>query len=60
MNINNDFEREHLLDYMYILEKQKEMEQEWWEWEHRKAAQIVVIKPEEHENNIQSPKTTAQ
>ena len=60
MNIESDFEREHLMEYMYILEKQKEIEQEWWEWEHRKPAQIIVIKPEEHENNIQPSKTTTQ
>lgn len=58
--INSDYEREHLLDYMYIVERQKQIEQEWWEWEHRKPAQVVLIKPEENEINIQSFETTTE
>lgn len=57
--INSDFEREHLLDYMYIVERQKQIEQEWWEWEHRKPAVInIVIEKKEHEDNIEPFRTT--
>ena len=57
--IQSDYEREHLLDTMYQVEKQKQIEQEWWEWENRQPALILVIKEKgEHENNIEPFRTT--
>lgn len=57
--IQSDYEREHLLDTMYQLEKQKQIEQEWWEWENRKPAIInVVIEKKKHESDIEQITTT--
>jgi prephenate dehydrogenase len=51
--IIEDWERESLKDQIYILEMQKEMEEAWQEWEHinRQPAKIIVVKPEEHDEN---------
>ena len=56
--MNEDLEREYMTDVMYQMERQKQIEQEYWEWEHRKPALIVVIKKEEHEHNIKSTRAT--
>lgn len=56
--MNEDLEREYMTDVMYQMERQKQIEQEYWEWEHRKPALIVVIKKEEHEHNIKPTRTT--
>ena len=59
MTLKIDFEREHLHDYMYQLERQKQIEQEYWEWEHRKPAIInVIIEKKEHESNIEPFRAT--
>ena len=48
---HSDYERENLLDIMYLIEKQKQIEQEYWQWEHRKPAiiEVVIDKKEEYE-----------
>jgi hypothetical protein len=56
-----DFERAHLKDQMYLEEYQKEIEEEWqkWEEEHPSPAKIVVLKPfktKKHEQRDQSTK----
>jgi hypothetical protein len=59
--IHSDYEREDMLDIMYLVERQKQIEQEYWEWEHRKPAVIKVVidkKEEEHENNPEQIRTT--
>lgn len=57
--VNSDFEREHLLDTIYQVERQKQIEQEWWEWEHRKPAIInVIIEKKENENHPEQITTT--
>lgn len=55
---HSDYEREDLLDIMYLVEKQKQIEQEWWEWEHKKPALIIVTKTKKDEHNIKSIRTT--
>lgn len=57
---HSDYERENLLDIMYLIEKQKQIEQEYWEWEHRKPAiiEVVIDKKEEYENNPEQIRTT--
>lgn len=44
---NEDLERIHLLDQMYLIESEKLMEEEWQKWEDQQAreAKIVVIYP---------------
>lgn len=56
--MNEDLEREYMTDVMYQMERQKQIEQEYWEWEHRKPALIVVIKKEEHEDKSKQTRTT--
>ena len=57
--IQSDFEREHLLDIMYQVERQKQIEQEYWEWEHRKPAIInLIIEKKENENHPEQITTT--
>ena len=56
--MNEDLEREYMTDVMYQMERQKQIELEYWEWEHRKPALIVVIKKEEHEDNAEQIRTT--
>jgi hypothetical protein len=41
--INEDWERISQQESVYLLEKQMELEWEWWEHEHRLPAKIVVI-----------------
>lgn len=38
----NDWEHECQKDYIYLLQRQMEIEQEWMEYEQRKPAKIVV------------------
>jgi hypothetical protein len=49
-----------MLDIMYLVERQKQIEQEYWEWEHRKPAviKVVIDKKEENENNTEQIRTT--
>lgn len=47
-----DFERIPEMDKMWLLEKEREMFVEWQMWEEEQArqpAEIVVLKPQEHE-----------
>lgn len=41
--INEDFERISQQESVYLLEKQMELEWEWWDHENRLPAKIVVI-----------------
>lgn len=41
--INEDWERISQQESVYLLAKQMELEWEWWEYEHRLPAKIVVI-----------------
>lgn len=41
--IYEDFERLRDMDEMYLIEAQKEMEEEWKQWENRLPAEITII-----------------
>jgi hypothetical protein len=54
-----DLEREYLTDIIYLMEKQKQIEDEYWEWESRKPAIInVIIEKKENENHPEQITTT--
>ena len=42
----------------FLSEEIKQIEQEWWEWEHKKPALIIVTKTKKDEHNIKSIRTT--
>jgi hypothetical protein len=46
-----DWEREFYKDYMYRVERQLEMEEEWYQWEEEKNRKPAIIKLLKHENN---------
>jgi hypothetical protein len=48
MTQNEDFERVFLTDQMYLQEKQREIEEEWEQWELEQSklpAKIVILNP---------------
>lgn len=50
-----DLEREYIMDRMFIIEKEKEIEQRYWEQELRQPAKISVFiekKEEEYEHKL--------
>lgn len=40
---NEDFEREHLKDQMYLIESQRLMEEEWKQWEEEQAREVKIV-----------------
>ena len=56
--IEADYEREHLLDQMYLYEEQRRAEEDWWEQEcermdrERLPAKVVVIVPKKVESKL--------
>ena len=43
--IEEDWEREHLLDSMYMFEEERRMIEEWWQWEcEQKAKKPAIVK----------------
>lgn len=53
--INEDWERESQKEYIYLLEKMMQEEEEYWKYISQKPAKIIVQKQEDHE-----PKETNQ
>ena len=41
--LEEDFERESLQDYIYLCEREKEIEQEYYEYINRLPGEIIVI-----------------
>lgn len=48
--LQEDWEREHLKDSLYLLEEKMRIEAEYYESINRKPAKIVVIKEKKEEN----------
>lgn len=48
--LQEDWEREHLKDSLYLLEEKMRVEAEYYESINRKPAKIVVIKEKKEEN----------
>lgn len=51
MNIEEDWEYEAARDYMYHLEEQMRIEEEWRAWEEELNRKPAIIKLIQHENN---------
>jgi hypothetical protein len=52
---SEDYEREILKDHMYLQEKQREIEEEWYNWELEQSklpAKIVILNPIKKEETI--------
>jgi len=55
--LNSDLEREYLIEYMFILEKEKEEEIKFYT-EHKKLPAKIIIKIEKDEHNLKPSRAT--
>lgn len=55
--MNEDLEREYLIEYMFKLEREEEEKRKFWKEQNRLPA-VITVKIEKHEHNLEPSRAT--